>query len=251
MNLAAILGCLLCAGMLSLGSGSPSSFDYATTASANSTSELPQSESNSSSSQSAPPAAQIPAAPSVAPAAQTPGVTKSTKPPAKHHPHPKKAIYPDCQTAPSPLNAVLQNDGKLARPASTAQTSDATNHSQPQSGNSAKSPNRPSQASAKPCLPPKKIVRNGGSNDPKIELLGGNPSQQASDQRSTEQLDAAIEENLKKLAGRQLNPNEQDTVNQIRQYMEQSKQAIAAGDPERAHNLAIKARLLSDQLLQP
>jgi hypothetical protein len=94
-------------------------------------------------------------------------------------------------------------------------------------------------------------VRNGGSNDPKIELLGGTPAEQASDQRSTEQLDAATEENLKKLAGHQLNPNEQETVNQIKQFMEESKQAIAAGDPERAHNLANKARLLSDQLLQP
>jgi hypothetical protein len=33
--------------------------------------------------------------------------------------------------------------------------------------------------------------------------------------------------------------------------MDQSKAAIAEGDSERGHNLAIKARLLSDELVNP
>jgi hypothetical protein len=33
--------------------------------------------------------------------------------------------------------------------------------------------------------------------------------------------------------------------------MEQSKKAVAEGDADRAHNLALKAHLLSDELLKP
>ena len=39
--------------------------------------------------------------------------------------------------------------------------------------------------------------------------------------------------------------------NQINQFMEQSKTAAVAGDLDRAHNLAMKAHLLSDELLKP
>jgi hypothetical protein len=40
-------------------------------------------------------------------------------------------------------------------------------------------------------------------------------------------------------------------VNQIRQFMEQSKAAVEAGDLERARTLAWKAQLLSDELVKP
>lgn len=63
-------------------------------------------------------------------------------------------------------------------------------------------------------------------------------------------LDAA-ESNLKKLEGRQLSDTEQDMVTQIRQFMEQSKTAVAAGDTERAHTLAWKAQTLSEDLVKP
>ncbi|MFY9911915.1 MAG: hypothetical protein WAK56_18875 [Candidatus Sulfotelmatobacter sp.] len=105
--------------------------------------------------------------------------------------------------------------------------------------------------SSKPCPPPKKVVRNGGADEPKIELLGGSPADQVSSARSTEQITAATEENLKKISERQLNAGQQATVSQIRQFMEQSKEAVAAGNPERAQNLATKARLLSEELLKP
>lgn len=107
-----------------------------------------------------------------------------------------------------------------------------------------------SDAAADPCPPPKKVVRNGSAPEPEIQLVGGTTDQQAANERSTEQLSAATEDNLKKIAGRQLSASEQESVEQIKQYMEQSKQAVAAGDAERAHNLAQKARLLSDQLVK-
>jgi hypothetical protein len=95
-------------------------------------------------------------------------------------------------------------------------------------------------------------VRNGGSDEPTVQLTGGTTAEQASHQRSTtDQLTTATEENLKKIAGRQLNPSQQEMVSQIKQFMEQSKAAVAAGDLERGHNLALKAHLLSDELVKP
>jgi hypothetical protein len=62
---------------------------------------------------------------------------------------------------------------------------------------------------------------------------------------------AATQANLKQIAGRQLTPNQQDMVNQIRQFMGQSKAAVDAGDPDRARTLAWKAQLLSEELIKP
>jgi len=85
-----------------------------------------------------------------------------------------------------------------------------------------------------------------------VQLKGDTTPEQASQQRSTtEQLTAATEENLKKIAGRPLSPSQQEMVDQIKQFMGQSKEAVAAGDLERGHNLAVKARLLSDELVKP
>jgi hypothetical protein len=61
----------------------------------------------------------------------------------------------------------------------------------------------------------------------------------------------STEENLKKIAGRQLSSDQQDMVNQIRQFMEQSKKAVGDGDPERARTLAWKAQVLSEELIKP
>jgi hypothetical protein len=99
-----------------------------------------------------------------------------------------------------------------------------------------------------PCPPPKKVVRNGGSQEPVVELVGGANPQHPT---STDELTAATEENLKKVTGRQLTDNQQQTVSQIKEFIEQSKTAISAGDAERGHTLAMKARMLSDELVKP
>ncbi len=112
--------------------------------------------------------------------------------------------------------------------------------------NSAQNP-----AASTPCPPPKKVVRHGGSEEPAVQVTGGTTAEQASNQRSTEQLKLATEENLKKVEGRQLNPSQQEMVSQIQQFMEQSKTAVAAGDLDRAHSLGLKAYLLSDELVKP
>jgi len=148
----------------------------------------------------------------------TPPAQKSTKPSPKpaHH---KKTFTSNCGSSPST----------------------------PNSGTSTTA----SSGAAKPCPPRKVVVRNGGSDPPAVELKGGTSAEQASQQRSTEQLAAAAQENLNKTAGQTLSPNQLELLNQIRQFLEQSKAAVAAGDPDRGHNLAVKAHLLSEELVKP
>lgn len=99
------------------------------------------------------------------------------------------------------------------------------------------------------AAPEKKVVRNGGTVDPVVQLAPGMSQEQASRQRqSTSELLAATDANLKQISGRQLNPSQQDSLSQIRKYMEQAQVAEKAGDLQRAHNLASKALLLSDDL---
>jgi hypothetical protein len=108
---------------------------------------------------------------------------------------------------------------------------------------------RKSATSTPNTTPDKKVVRNGGTADPVVQLTPGMSKEQATSQRqSTTQLLAATDNNLKQISARQLNSSQRDSVSQIRKYMEQAKAAEQAGDVERAHNLASKALLLSDDL---
>lgn len=58
------------------------------------------------------------------------------------------------------------------------------------------------------------------------------------------------EENLKIVASRQLNASQQDTVEQIKSYIKQSRKAEEDKDVQRAYNLANKARMLSGDLVK-
>jgi hypothetical protein len=97
----------------------------------------------------------------------------------------------------------------------------------------------------------KVVVKEGSTPDPTIQLSTGPNKQQAPQQvQNTNQLLAATDENLKKAAGRQLNSNQQEMVKQIHMYMEQSKAATESGDLVSARNLAIKAQLLSQEIVK-
>lgn len=99
--------------------------------------------------------------------------------------------------------------------------------------------------------PRKTVVRNGSTADPVVQLAPSVTDQQASQQRqSTAQLLAATDANLNKISARQLSTSQQDMVNQIRNYVQQAKEAEKAGDLQRARNLAFKAQLLSDDVLR-
>jgi len=207
----------------------------------------PNQDSAATSPPQAPPAqSPEPAKPLPSPAGQTPNSAPPAKPSPPRH-HYKKAV-PDCTNSPTALNTAVGKpaDSTASAPAGPSDT--ASNHPASNNVDSAVA----GSTALKPCPPPKKVVRNGGSPEPKEQLTGGTTAEQASHKRSsTEQLKAATEENLKKIEGRQLNPSQQEMVSQIKQFMQQSKTAVAGGDLERGHDLAQKAHLLSDELVKP
>ncbi|HVI11071.1 MAG TPA: hypothetical protein VND65_22500 [Candidatus Binatia bacterium] len=84
-----------------------------------------------------------------------------------------------------------------------------------------------------------------------MELTGGTTDQKTFQQNSTAELTSATEENLKKITTLSLDASQKEMVSQIRQFLDESKAAVAAGDLDRGHSLARKARLLSDELLKP
>lgn len=107
-------------------------------------------------------------------------------------------------------------------------------------------------ATATNCPPPKIVIREGGTTDPSIQLAGGPTADEAARKRNAiSQLLDTTEQNLKKAAEKQLTGNQQDTVSQTRQFMQESKQAMADGDLERARTLAWKAEVLSEDLVNP
>jgi hypothetical protein len=180
-----------------------------------------------------------PASQAQAPATASPASKPENSPsPAKPAPrkHRKKTGVPDCVDASTPAK-------QAANPAAT---------SDPGSAKTAGDSSQPSTTATKPCPPPIKVIKNGGSDEPTVQLQGNTTAAQASQERATtEQLTAATQENLKKIAGVPLSPSQKDMVNQIKDFLEESKKAVASGDLERGRNLAVKARLLSDELGKP
>jgi hypothetical protein len=201
--------------------------------------------------------------------AKTQNAPAQAKPSAKRRR--KKTPASDCSNSPAPLNpAPLNSAASIPENSTNSPTtaSDNTTSTTPSSNNVTPPDASPAgevktgsltavttigaAASPKPCPLPKKVVRNGGAAEPTIELKGGNGSPLASsEQSSTSDLSAATQENLKQMEGRQLNSSQQEMIAQVKQYVEQSKSAIAAGDLDLAHDFALKARLLSDDLVKP
>jgi hypothetical protein len=97
--------------------------------------------------------------------------------------------------------------------------------------------------------PTKTVVHNGSTADPTVEISSGLSPQQAAQQlKRTNQLLAATEVNLKRIATHQLSSAQEESVRQIKTYMEQARMAANTGDVQRAHNLANKANMLAADL---
>lgn len=99
--------------------------------------------------------------------------------------------------------------------------------------------------------PSRKIVRNGSTHDPELDFAPTVTEAQASKQRQDiEHLLQLAEANVKQASARPLTLAQEDTVGQIKLYMDQAKRATDDGDLQRAHNLAFKAQLLSNELMR-
>ncbi len=186
-----------------------------------------------------------------APTGQAPTSPAQTKPSPNRPRHHKKAVPPNCSNAPTATNPTAGAPADSTNSTGDGGSAGSTEAGPTESGSAKPGSGNAGATALPPCPPPKKVVRNGGSDEPAVQLTGGTPAEQSVHQRSTEELTFATEENLKRIAGRQLSPGQQEMVNQINQFLDQSKTAVAAGDLERGHNLALKAHLLSDELVKP
>ena len=170
------------------------------------------------------------------PSAQTPNTSQSPSaaPPAKTAPGPNASLAP--RKHKKKVVPASSNCSPTAVPGAAASTS----------------PNPAPASASTNCPPSKVIVKQGGTAEPSIQLAGGAGSKQTSQEADTaKQMLGTTEANLKQIAGKQLNSAEQDMVNQIRQFMAQSKAAAGDGDLDRARTLAWKAQVLSQELVKP
>jgi hypothetical protein len=162
------------------------------------------------------------------------------------------------QTGPSGTSIPPEQDKPEPSPASPQTPAPATQPENPKSekkpataATSKKHHRKPKPAVPTGSEPAKTVVPNGSTTDPNAQIAPSLTEAQASHQRqNTTQLLASTDANLKKLSDRQLTTSQQDTVKQIQAYMEQAKVADAAGELQRARNLAFKAHLLSDELVK-
>jgi hypothetical protein len=74
--------------------------------------------------------------------------------------------------------------------------------------------------------------------------------EQAAFERKTNEDIGVAEKNLQVASGRKTSAAQDDLKEKIRRFIEQSRDAVKAGDLARAQNLAQKARLLSVELVE-
>ena len=95
------------------------------------------------------------------------------------------------------------------------------------------------------------VIHRGGVSEPATQIIPGMSAEESNRERQqTQDLLAAVESDLKKLAARSLNSGQQETVSQIQHYTDVARTALQEGDIQRAHTLARKAQLLSDDLVK-
>ena len=174
------------------------------------------------------------------PQAQAPTITQpqpepQPPAPAASEPNRPEPEQPETATAPPPVTAVPAKPKPKPRPPVTAK----------------KSPPPPPPSAEKPEKQPSKtVVPEGGTQPPTPQLSPGTPPGTAVNQKfNTAQLLESTDSNLKSIS-RQLNADEQAMVQHIRSYMQQARDATKEGDTERAYNLALKAHLLSGELVK-
>lgn len=115
-----------------------------------------------------------------------------------------------------------------------------------------KKPQQPSQTTTARNTPPRIVVKPEGPEPSSTpgQISPNPPNTEVShDQATTEQLLQSSESSINNLK-RTLTAEEQAIVAQIRDYVNQSRQAIKDNDLTRAHNFALKAHLLSDELVK-
>jgi hypothetical protein len=162
------------------------------------------------------------------------------------------------QATPTPADAGTQSAAQQQPEAQPA----ATPAEQPQAGEKTAEKTKPKHArhaaAKKPGEksetahnnPPRKIIPAEPTPTPQEgEIAPGPTSAGGNSQTSTDQLLQSAEANLNGIT-RTLSKDEEAMRAQIREFIKQSRTATTENDPARAHTLAVKARLLSDELVK-
>ncbi len=110
---------------------------------------------------------------------------------------------------------------------------------------------RKGTASAPEGAPRKIVVREGGAIEPPAQIAPDiTPAEATRHRQNAERLLGATDVQLKQLAGRTLDDRQQETVGQIRNYMDGARSALKEGDVRRASTLAEKGHMLAEDLVK-
>jgi outer membrane biosynthesis protein TonB len=183
-------------------------------------------------------------------APQKPGTTTQKEPtqPAATPPSTSAPAAPSTATTPKPKPKRAPKPPKQ-EPSATATNGNgqtAAPKTAPETPSTTASTTTPPAATP----PPKVVVQDGGEGGetPSGQIsTGGNNHSES--RQSVEQLLQSTDSNLRSIS-RPLNDEERAMVEQIRNYMAQARVASTDGDLTRANNLALKAHLLSDELVK-
>jgi hypothetical protein len=153
------------------------------------------------------------------------------------------------QATPTPAEAETQPaQPPEAQPAATpAEQPKTADKAKPKRHAAAKKPGDKSDVAHN--NPPKKIIPAEPVPTPQQISPGQTPANGGNNQASTDQLLQGAEANLNGIT-RTLSKDEEAMKAQIREFIKQSHAATTDNDPARAHTLAVKARLLSDELVK-
>jgi hypothetical protein len=164
---------------------------------------------------------------------------------------------PPVAAAPAPSNAEMQRPMNTA-PDTSASPPPETLSPPPTIPDSATAPPTVVAPHPKPARPLRPVTEP--ASEPPVDQPARppapqispqlSPEEQANYERKTKDDLAVAEQNLQQASGRKTSAAQDDLKEKISRFMEQSRDAIKAGDLARAQNLAQKARLLSVELVQ-
>jgi hypothetical protein len=161
-----------------------------------------------------------------------PPVSTVPKPPPVHPELPESAVTIDSESLDTDTDAILEEAAKPVvphrRPAPKAPAEGADNA-------------QPAPGSAQPAEEAGEVPAIG-------TFSSGDPSNTSDMRSETATWITDTERGLNNI-GRTLNPEEQKTVAQIRQYIKQARKVLSSGDVEGAHTLAAKGKALLTELI--
>lgn len=170
-------------------------------------------------------------------------------PQEQSQPQPSKDSETQAVTPPQPADQSGPSPAVTQTPVPDASEAPITKAAKPAARKAAPHKKRPGTRKSSSSQSGKVVIRNGGAKDGSGQLTPALTQDQESHSReNTAQLLATTDSKLKQISGHQLSDSQQSMVDQIHTYVRQSRAASDAGDLSRAHTLAYKAHLLSDEL---